>query len=246
MMLVDVRPAALFDSLMSRFLPTEVIQTECDQSLGVQLRDVIRVDLDGVPVGLHATNDRLWLFGTPDLLANLIRDGAAPGDGPLAQFATQTGFRDILNDLSSTILVAEVRRDAAVVGTEPGDAKFDAGDSRVMIGDSHPGGGHMLTSDGAVQFITNQIDPAILNALLTAAGGERGPALPRVSRRCRSRRRLGFHPPTERIDRTHRPKAAPPDPSRRPKRHLRPRQFDAAVSRPFAAAQPVGSHRRRG
>jgi len=45
-------------------------------------------------------------------------------------------------------------------------------DSPGAVSSYHPHGGFVAMADGSVRFLTNQTDPNVLKALLTADGGE--------------------------------------------------------------------------
>jgi len=85
--------------------------------------------------------------------------------------------------LAQTILIGECSG-LNIVWTEPRD--IDVAEEKIGInvpGDRprssssilssyHPGGAHVVLADGRVQFLSERIDPKVLKALTTAAGGE--------------------------------------------------------------------------
>lgn len=106
--------------------------------------------------------------------------GTAFPDGkglPLAEFT---------DGLSDTLMVAEACG-RNIVWTDPAD--FDAArdpfgvnlrgqgqtDSPGMLSSYHKTGAHALVADGSVRFLNQTIDPAVLRALTTPAGGEKLP-----------------------------------------------------------------------
>jgi len=84
----------------------------------------------------------------------------------------KTGFRDILDGTSNTILIFESCKDAAVPWSKPEDVEIDLDDPLAMMGDSHQGGFSVGLADGAVRFISDTIDPEQFKAMLTRAGRE--------------------------------------------------------------------------
>lgn len=85
--------------------------------------------------------------------------------------AIPTKFNQTTDGLSNTILLVETESENEVHWMNPEDIDLqmllDRSDT-----DSHPGGGHVLLGDGAVQFITNFIEVELLEALVTKDGGE--------------------------------------------------------------------------
>ena len=51
--------------------------------------------------------------------------------------------------------------------------RFHLDEPLPQLGNTHQGGFHVLMGDGAVEFITTNIEPGLLRALFTPAGGER-------------------------------------------------------------------------
>lgn len=81
-------------------------------------------------------------------------------------------FREILDGLSNTIMAVETSRESAVPWTKPEDIEIDLTRPLVDMGDTHPGGFHVMMADGAVVFIAQTIDPELFKSLLTRAGKE--------------------------------------------------------------------------
>lgn len=94
------------------------------------------------------------------------------GENYLFGDSEPTGFRDVTDGLSNTIMVVEADRGSAVPWTAPQDVQVDADDPLASMGHTHPGGFHVLFADGAVKFITHGIDTETFKAMLTRAGGE--------------------------------------------------------------------------
>lgn len=104
--------------------------------------------------------------GRTTYLAVDAPESAMPGAAGLT-------FAEIADGTSQTLLVFEVDTRHAVHWMEPADASaamvvnFAAGKSL-----AHPGGAQCLLADGSVRFLATSIQPDVLRALLTAAGGE--------------------------------------------------------------------------
>ena len=112
----------------------------------------------------------------------------APADGDGIFFRnSRVAFKDVIDGLSNTVLVgerssrlgcstwlgaiqgAEALR-ARVVGTV--DHAPNAGKHFDDYSSGHPRGVHFVFGDAATQFISNDIDVAVLQALCTRSGGE--------------------------------------------------------------------------
>ncbi|MCC9643644.1 DUF1559 domain-containing protein [Rhodopirellula sp. JC740] len=85
--------------------------------------------------------------------------------------AIPTKFSQITDGLANTIMIVETGHENAVHWMSPDEIDLAtllaAGGS-----DPHVGGGHMLMADGAVKFITNSIDPVVLEGMVTKDGQE--------------------------------------------------------------------------
>ncbi|WP_144043466.1 DUF1559 domain-containing protein [Rhodopirellula baltica] len=84
----------------------------------------------------------------------------------------ETRFRDFLDGLSNSILVLEADADEAVFWTQPKDITIDLNNPLNGLGHARTGGFHVGMGDGAVKFITENIDPQLFRKLLTRAGKE--------------------------------------------------------------------------
>lgn len=82
-------------------------------------------------------------------------------------------FRDVLDGLSNSIMAVEANREQAVEWTKPEDIAIDLDSPLSQMGNTHPGGFHVLMADGAVKFITNSVDQDLFSALFTITGRER-------------------------------------------------------------------------
>ncbi len=92
-------------------------------------------------------------------------------------------LRDVTDGVSNTLLLVEACG-LEILWTEPRDFDVTQGpvginfkghgrtDSPGVMSGYHAGGVHALFGDGAVRFLSQKTDPAILEALLTADGGD--------------------------------------------------------------------------
>lgn len=97
---------------------------------------------------------------------------AAVGDGLALMPGDQNKFANFTDGLSNTIMIYESSRDESVPWSKPADAEIDLNAPLATMGNTHPGGFQVGIADGSVRFITKNIDPNMLKALLTRAGGE--------------------------------------------------------------------------
>ena len=81
-------------------------------------------------------------------------------------------FRDVTDGLANTIMGLESLGEDAVKWTKPGDIRLDNGAPLNALQDGTREGFHVMMADGAVVFITNQIDPDLFKGLLTQSGAE--------------------------------------------------------------------------
>lgn len=103
----------------------------------------------------------------------------------LLPVSTARRIRDVKDGLSNTIMIVEACG-SDIIWTEPRDAVLppdeitingpgkQAGRSSSPISSWHNGGAQVLLGDGAVRFLSENTDPAVLRALMTADGGEPG------------------------------------------------------------------------
>ncbi|HEX7378526.1 MAG TPA: M56 family metallopeptidase [Pirellulales bacterium] len=82
-----------------------------------------------------------------------------------------TKFPEITDGTSNTIAIVEAKR--AVPWTKPEDIDYDAGKPLPRLSGLHDGGFLTGFCDGSVHFIADTIDPQMLRAVITRAGGER-------------------------------------------------------------------------
>ncbi len=92
--------------------------------------------------------------------------------------ASTLNVRQIKDGTSNTIMLVEVA-DSGINWLEPRDLTlgqamrgFNPADIRPAISSKHADGANCLFADGSVHFLSNEIEPDLLRALLTANGGE--------------------------------------------------------------------------
>jgi hypothetical protein len=113
-------------------------------------------------------------YQNPNLPASEGKTNYLAVTGPGTAFAKKDGtrIRDFTDGTSNSILVVEANADRAVIWTKPDDLTFDPQQPLAGLGGLRPGGFQALLADGSVQFVANTIDPDVLRALMTIAGGE--------------------------------------------------------------------------
>lgn len=94
------------------------------------------------------------------------------GKGTIYEKPEGVGIRDILDGTSNTILVVETNNEQAVIWTKPEDLEVDPEKPFAGLLGLRPGGFQAAFADGAVRFISQNLDLATLRALFTKAGGE--------------------------------------------------------------------------
>ena len=99
------------------------------------------------------------------------------GPGTLFPDGKQLNFADVTDGTSHTILAVEVDH-PDIHWLKPWDLSIDTMSFRIndptrpSISSRHPGGAHVAFVDGSVYFVSEQIDPEMLRALITIDGGE--------------------------------------------------------------------------
>jgi hypothetical protein len=79
-------------------------------------------------------------------------------------------FADITDGTSNTLLVVEAKRE--IPWTQPEDILFDPQGPLPQLGGFTPDGFNATFGDGSVRYLKNSINPVVLKALITRAGGE--------------------------------------------------------------------------
>jgi len=87
-------------------------------------------------------------------------------------------LREIVDGTSRTIMAVETNPDKMVVWTQPADLAYDPKQPLEGLGKVRPGGFLALFADGSVHFISDDISPDTLRAMVTYAGREPLPPLP--------------------------------------------------------------------
>jgi hypothetical protein len=91
----------------------------------------------------------------------------APASGKAGAGPT---FADITDGMSNTIMVIEAKRN--IPWTKPEDIPFDPNGPLPELGGFDPRVFNAAFADGSVRTISNMINPRVLKALITRAGGE--------------------------------------------------------------------------
>ncbi|WP_230254379.1 DUF1559 domain-containing protein [Rhodopirellula halodulae] len=81
-------------------------------------------------------------------------------------------FREFMDGLSNTILIVETNPTESVFWTKPDDISMEMESPLDGLGNAWPGGFHVGMADGAVKFITKNIDAELFRKMLTRAGRE--------------------------------------------------------------------------
>jgi len=97
---------------------------------------------------------------------------AVVGDDIGLRPTEKTAFRDFLDGLSNSILIIESTAESAVTWSKPDDVKIDLEDPLAKFIGSPRKGFRVGMADGAVNMLTDDIDPEKFKALLTRAGRE--------------------------------------------------------------------------
>jgi hypothetical protein len=102
------------------------------------------------------------------------------GKGTISAGPTSTRIGDITGGTSNTIMVVEMA-ESGIPWMEPRDLNFDTMSFRINdpvgvgIRSKHPGVAGVGMCDGSVRSIGQDIDPEVVKAMLTIAGGEKVP-----------------------------------------------------------------------
>jgi type II secretory pathway pseudopilin PulG len=127
-------------------------------------------------------NNRPLIASLPQVFANPDRPAADGKTNYLAVVAKEcvfdgtdkgTDIRKITDGTSRTIAIVEADADKAVEWTKPDDLQYDAKNPTAGLGHLRPGGWLAAFLDGHIEFISNSVDPSLVKAMMTKAGGER-------------------------------------------------------------------------
>jgi prepilin-type processing-associated H-X9-DG protein len=117
-----------------------------------------------------------------DKIPPIYRAPNAEGDPTFASYFVPTGpdtlfpghqgtqLSAIRDGPSNTIMAVEARR--PIPWTKPEDIPFDVKAALPEFGGYSPGGFNVLFTDGSVRFVSVSVNPEVLRALFTIAGGE--------------------------------------------------------------------------
>jgi hypothetical protein len=94
------------------------------------------------------------------------------GEGTLFEGLEGKKLREIVDGTSRTIMAVETNPDKMVVWTQPADLAYDPKQPLEGLGKVRPGGFLALFADGSVHFISADISPDTLRAMVTYAGRE--------------------------------------------------------------------------
>jgi prepilin-type processing-associated H-X9-DG protein len=93
------------------------------------------------------------------------------GNGALFERDRPTKIAEVTDGTSNTLTLVEA--EAPVPWTKPQDLAYDPDDTAPYgAGSNHPGGFNAAFADGSVRFLRDTINPMVLRALITRAGGE--------------------------------------------------------------------------
>jgi prepilin-type processing-associated H-X9-DG protein len=107
------------------------------------------------PMGPSRSHAAYFVFTGPNAMLG-------KGDKPV--------IADVFDGTSNTILAVEARRE--VPWTKPEDIPFDPQGPPPELGGFTPDGFNALFGDGSVRYLKRSLNPILLKALITRAGGE--------------------------------------------------------------------------
>lgn len=139
-----------------------------------------RIDLSKAwddPVNLEAFKASAPVYHCPSLLAPNDKTTylAVVTPHSVLRAGSSCRIRDITDGTSNTLVVIESRAEHAVPWMAPQDANESVVSAlrTAKSKHNHVGGGHALLTEGAVRFISENIEVTTLLGLTTVAGGEK-------------------------------------------------------------------------
>ena len=81
-------------------------------------------------------------------------------------------FKDVTDGSSNTIMIVSTLPERAVIWTQPEDWKVDQKDPRSGLTNENKKSFWFAMMDGSVQALSSDVEPEVLNAMITRAGGE--------------------------------------------------------------------------
>lgn len=145
---------------------------------------------DAIPNVSVARQKREWVYSCPSNPRGTDSEGrsytayvAPDGDNTFMTRSHARRFGDIVDGTANTVAVVEACG-LEIVWTEPRDAPLSSlpvginrpgsrsGRSEGLLSSYHTGGAQVLMADGAVRFVSQNLDPQVLSALLTVNGNE--------------------------------------------------------------------------
>jgi beta-lactamase regulating signal transducer with metallopeptidase domain len=95
---------------------------------------------------------------------------AIVGAGLMFDPVRATSYRDVKDGSPQTIAIVEA--DRSIPWTKPEDLALSNDDTPPTLGGVFPGGFHTLFLNGNIHFLSDDVDPEVLQALATLSGGE--------------------------------------------------------------------------
>jgi len=120
--------------------------------------------IERMPKVFHAPSDTNAKPGSPSYFVLTGPDTLFPNR------KAGMGFAEVLDGTSNTLAVVEAKRD--IPWTKPEDIPVDQDKPLPRLGGISQGGFNTLMADGTVLFLKGSINPVLLRALMTPAGGE--------------------------------------------------------------------------